>query len=98
MPILCGTSSSSNIGLQRISSSDYFAPERKDHLVRTVENGESMHKVCSHTGPPAHRNSKLGNKRKKRQKRDCKERMKIEGSKMGTKDRSPEGLSIAEVT
>ena len=85
-------------GLQRISSSDYFAPNRRDHLVWTVENGESMHKVCSHTGSPAHRNSKLGKKRKKRRRRDSKEGMKTERSKVGTKDRSPEGLSIAEVT
>ena len=85
-------------GLQRISSSDYFAPNRRDHLVWTRENGESMHKVCSHTGNLAYRNSKLGKKRKKRQRRDSKEGMKTEGSKMGSKDRSPECLSIAEVT
>ena len=54
--------------------------------------------VCSHTGSPAHRNSKLRKKRKKRQIRDSKEGMKTEESKVGTKVRSPEGLSIAEVT
>ena len=47
---------------------------------------------------PAHRNSKLRKKKKKRQIRDSKERIITEKNKVGTKDRSPEGLSIAEVT
>jgi hypothetical protein len=71
---------------------------RRGHLVSTKDNGESIHEVCSHTRSPAHRNSSLRKKKKKKQGRDNEEVMKTERSTVGTKDRSSEGLSIAEGT
>jgi hypothetical protein len=62
------------------------AERRRDHLVRTVENGESKHKFCFLIKSPALRNNKLKRKRKKR--------LKI-GSKEGVKSRrKPNGHEL----